>query len=147
MKNSISGFTLNELLIVIAIIGILAAISWPYYEGYMIRARLTEVENAMSTVQSSVSSYHRDQETWPDCPSITEISNSLGVGVSSIDRIKSLSVDPTTGDITAIIQNVHAMVDNKTLMLRPTLSPNGDGSISWRWDWSADFPVNLRPKR
>ena len=145
MKNSNQGFTLIELLIVIAIIGILASVAIPYYQGYMIRARLVEVENTMAIVKSAVSAYRQEKETsWPDCPTINEIQNSLGVGLGAISRISLLSVDKDTGAITATVQNVHTMVDGKTITLTPR--PAGDGSFSWTWGWSDGFPIHLRPK-
>jgi len=146
MKNSNQGFTLIELLIVIAIIGILATVALPYYQGYMIRAKLLEVESTMAIVKSAVSAYRQEKETsWPDCQTISEVRNSLGVGLGAVSRISLLSVDKDTGAITATIQNVHLMVDGKTITLTPR--PAGDGSFSWAWGWSANFPVNLRQGR
>lgn len=145
MKNQNHGFTLTELLIVIAIIGILAAVGWPYYRGHVVKARLSEVENAMSIVGSAVSSYYHDTNgLWPDCPTVNEIRNSLGVGLGSITRISQMRVQ-NNGVITAIIQNIDPLVDNKTLRLIPNPDPSNDGSLSWAWGWDADFPVNLRP--
>jgi len=146
MKNSNQGFTLIELLIVIAIIGILATVALPYYQGYMIRAKLVEVESTMAIVKSAVSTYHQEKEdSWPDCQTISEVRNSLGVGLGAVSRISSLSIDKDTGTITATIQNVHLMVDGKTITLTPR--PAVDGSFSWAWGWSANFPVNLRQGR
>ncbi len=146
MKNSNQGFTLIELLIVIAIIGILATVALPYYQGYMIRAKLLEVENTMAIVKSAVSAYRQEKEdSWPDCQTISEVRNSLGVGLGAVSRISSLLIDKDTGTITATIQNVHLMVDGKTITLTPR--PVGDGSFSWAWGWSANFPVNLRQGR
>lgn len=145
MKNTKSGFTLIELLIVIAIIGILAAVAMPYMEGHMIRARLVEVENAMATLQSAVSAYRQERETiWPDCPTINDVRTSLGVSLGSVTRIFAVSVSPADGMITVEIQNIHPMVDHKTLTLTP-VDP-GDGSLRWTWGWSADFPIYLTPK-
>jgi len=144
VKKNTLGFTLIELLVVIAIIGILAAVALPMYRGYTVTAKLSEVENAMSTVASGITAYHLDGNSWPNCPTIIEVESSLGVGLEAISRVSALSVSNTDGMITASIQNIHAMVDGKTLTLTPSTS--NDGSIIWNWGWSLDFPPQFRPK-
>lgn len=144
MRKRNSGFTLIELLVVIAIVGILAAIALPLYKGYTVMAKLAEVENAMATVATGTAAYYYDQSVWPDCPSIAEVTNSLGVALASISRVRRLSISNTDGAITAEIQNIDFMVDGKTLTLTPnTLT---DGSIGWTWGWSPDFPPQFKPK-
>lgn len=143
MKNSNHGFTLIELLIVIAIIGILAAVAIPYYQGYVVRAKLVEVENAMATVKSAVSAYRQEKEdSWPNCATIDEVRNSLGVGLGTISRIRDISI--IDGAITVTVDNIHPLVNNKTITLTP--KAKDDGSLEWHWGWSPDFPMHLRPK-
>jgi type IV pilus assembly protein PilA len=144
MKKNKSGFTLIELLVVIAIIGILAAVALPLYKGYTIMAKLSEVENAMATVASGTTGYYETQNSWPDCPTITAVADSLGVALGAIGRINTLSVSGADGTITAEIGNIHPMVDFKTLTLTPTT--NSDSSIKWNWGCSPDFPPQFRPK-
>ena len=143
MKNHGQGFTLIEILVVIAIIGILAAVALPLYKGYTITAKLSEVENAMSTVASGVTAYYQNQNSWPNCPTIKEVENSLGVSLGSISRIYAISIN-ANGMITATIQNINFMVDGRTLTLAPNTS--SDSSIIWNWGWSLDFPAQFRPK-
>jgi type IV pilus assembly protein PilA len=144
MRRNNSGFTLIELLVTMAIIGILAAVALPLYRGHTVLAKLAEVENAMSTVATGSTSYYYHQNAWPDCPSITEVRDSLGVLLGSIGRIRSLTVSGADGTITAEIQNISYMVDGKRLTLIPTT--NSDSSITWRWGWSNDFPLQFKPK-
>ena len=79
MRKRNHGFTLTELLVVIAIIGILAVVAIPFYQGHIVRARLTEVENTMTVLKSAVTAYHHESDSLPNCLSMAEIQNSLGV--------------------------------------------------------------------
>ncbi len=142
MEKRNHGFTLTELLIVIAIIGILGSVAIPFYQGHIVRSRLTEVENTMTVLKSAITTYYHDVEVFPNCPSIVEIQNSLGVGTQSVTRISAITV--VNGAIIATVQNIDPLVDSKLLTLTPR--DVGDGSLSWTWGWSADFPVHLRPK-
>jgi type IV pilus assembly protein PilA len=57
MKRLQQGFTLIELMIVVAIVGILAAIALPAYQDYIIRSKLSEAEAALASCKTSVAEY------------------------------------------------------------------------------------------
>jgi type IV pilus assembly protein PilA len=136
------GFTLIELLIVIAIIGILAAIAIPMYKTQTVKAKLTEVSNAMSNVASGVAAYIQEGNGWPNATDMANIASSLGVTLGALTRISSMSV--SDGIIVAFVQNIDTVVNGSQLVLTP--SSASDGSIIWNWS-SPDMAAAYMPKR
>ncbi len=137
------GFTLIELLIVIAIIGILAAIAIPMYKTQTIKAKMTEVTNAMSNVASAVAAYMQEGNGWPTAPTKALIQTSLGVATLALSRIGAFGV--TAGVITAEVTAIDASVDTHTLIMSP--SSQTDGSITWQWSGGAGMPPAYVPRR
>ncbi len=68
LKQVQKGFTLIELMIVVAIIGILAAIAIPAYQDYTIRAQVTEGLNLAASVKAAVAETYANTGTWPANP-------------------------------------------------------------------------------
>ena len=136
--SSRKGFTLIEMLVVVAIISILAAVAIPMYIDYTIKARLTEVTDAIGYIATALNTYHHDSvlnstgNVWPDCGSKAEIQTSLGVGLGAIGRVSAATVDPSTGVISVTVANIHSKVDGSTITLTPSISTS-DSSLSWKW--------------
>src|ERR1700750_744654 len=89
LKQVQKGFTLIELMIVIAIIGILAAIAIPAYQDYTIRSQVTEGLNLAGSIKAEVAEYFAQNGAWPT--SITGGAGTLGHAVTEVPSGKYVS--------------------------------------------------------
>lgn len=122
MKSVQKGFTLIELMIVVAIIGILAAIALPAYQDYTVRSKVSEVVLAASQCRTAIS------EVVQTSTSLPAAANSWGCESASptTKYVASVATAATTGVITVTAQNIPALVSGKrTLTLKPVSDNSG----------------------
>lgn len=95
MKRVQQGFTLIELMIVVAIVGILAAIALPAYQDYTVRAKVSEVLARGAEAKTSIQEYYASKEAFP--PSVAS-AGLTSDGVGWVQKSGGLSISGTTAN-------------------------------------------------
>lgn len=128
MKQQNSGFTLIELMIVVAIIGILSTMAVPTYQNSVIRTQVSEALNLSTSIKAAVTEYYQMRKHFP--------TNNQTLGLADSQHfmgnfVTAISVED--GAIHIHLGNrINALAKGKVLSLRPaTVSSHPENPISW----------------
>jgi type IV pilus assembly protein PilA len=135
-KKAQQGFTLIELMIVIAIVGILAAIALPAYQDYIVRSKLSEPLAALAEAKTTVAEYVAANGDYPADATSYGINTAVRDQSDIIDELDVVGV--TVDEPVYIVAKVHtsvwdggAPVDGTNLAFKLSGSTNADGTMTW----------------
>ncbi|MBB5020250.1 type IV pilus assembly protein PilA [Chitinivorax tropicus] len=140
MKRVQQGFTLIELMIVVAIIGILAAVAIPAYTDYTARAKVTEAVGALASAKTSVSEFYTSQGVMP------KDAAEAGINTAPAGKyVKGITYTQTSGTVATLeveLQAINTAANGKKFALTGT----GDTDKGITWECSkGDTPEKFLP--
>ena len=145
MKHSQKGFTLIELMIVVAIIGILAAIAVPAYQDYTIRSRVSEGASLAGAAKTAVDVYFSETGSLADTPG-THASLGLASSTSYSAKYVSFISVAAGGIITVRLQDIGALgqASDTYFLYSPV---NRGANLMWVVDDDGSLPAKYLPRR
>jgi type IV pilus assembly protein PilA len=148
MVKGKKGFTLIELMIVVAIVGILAAIAIPAYLDYTVKTKITEVTVAMDALAQAASEYHASAGNFPN-PSDPNYANCSALAAVSRQYVSNWAYTrtgfgQTEANFTATFTNLNPVTGNTLIMV--VTYDNATG-YSKAYSQNSNIPEKYRPKK
>ncbi|MBX2807922.1 MAG: prepilin-type N-terminal cleavage/methylation domain-containing protein [Cellvibrionaceae bacterium] len=137
MKNNQQGFTLIELMIVIAIIGILAAVALPAYQSYTARAKFSEVVIGTAALKTAVEICAQDLNTVTGC---TDGANGAGWSIVAAGASGYIASITTTDGVITATAIAGQGLGGSTYILQPTFAA---GRVTWNDNTGTCVAANL----
>jgi type IV pilus assembly protein PilA len=132
MKSLQKGFTLIELMIVIAIIGILAAIAIPAYQNYIIRSQVTEGLSLADNYETAVAEFYQNNGTFPAGVSVAGSSTTIPMPGASVGKYVSAVTVDANGNIKVAYGGSQASSKlPATQLLYLNVGTNTNGDVAW----------------
>jgi type IV pilus assembly protein PilA len=129
MKKVQQGFTLIELMIVVAIIGILAAVAIPAYQDYTIKAKIGNALSAVDSVKTAIAVCSQEHGgVLADCDTTDE----LGITYTATKEVPSIEIEASTAMITATLgTGIGQNIDGKKITFKPSAPTSGATAMTW----------------
>ena len=134
--NTQKGFTLIELMIVIAIIGILAAIAIPAYQNYIKRAAYSELITAISPIKLAIETCYVQEQDLTKCDTEEKIGETLPTGLTA-KALNQIELATGTAAITAKQNDYKGIAATETCILTPDEVAAGSGN-RLEWEYTGD---------
>jgi len=153
MKKAQQGFTLIELMIVVAIIGILAAVAIPAYQDYTVKAKIQEATSLASPAMTALGVACSEGNLFPSGASITNTAAGIAATITSISgkyttSVEVASTSDTSATVTIVIGGTvglgSAVASGESIIYTGTCDPAK--GMTWSVAGSAAFPSKYLPK-
>jgi type IV pilus assembly protein PilA len=141
LKHTQQGFTLIELMIVVAIIGILAAIAVPAYQDYMVRAKVSEAILRLDEVKTAVSDYFAYHGTFG---SATSVGFNTGATGKYVNGVTCGSSGSNCGQITLTLNSTSELGAAAGATIQLSSISTANGVITWKCQ-AGSIPIKYLP--